>query len=85
LEVVRIIKEQRLSVQYISQSMNIGENAIRRWAKQYESEQSGHRGIGNPLTAEHQHIRQLEKANRQLRMDVDILQNAPAFFARELK
>jgi transposase len=73
LEVIRMIKEQGVSVQHASQSMNIGQSAIRRWAKQYESEQSGQRGIGNALTAEQQRIRQLEQENRQLKMDVDIL------------
>ena len=31
LEVVRMIKEQGLSVQHVSQSMDIGQTAIRRW------------------------------------------------------
>jgi len=85
LEVVRMIKEQGLSIQHVSQSMDIGMTAIRRWVAQYEAEQSGKQGIGNPLTAEQQRIRQLEQENRQLRMDVDILKKASAFFARELK
>ena len=85
LEVVRMIKEQGLSVQHVSQSMDIGQTAIRRWLTQYDSEQSGQRGIGNPLTVEQQRIRHLEVENRQLRMDVDILKKASAFFARELK
>jgi len=45
----------------------------------------GQAGIGNPLTAEQQRIRQLEQENRQLKMDNDILKKATAFFARELK
>jgi transposase len=85
LEVVRMIKEQGLSVQHVSQSMDIGQTAIRRWLTQYDAEQSGRSGIGNPLTAEQQRIRHLEVENRQLRMDVDILKKASAFFARELK
>jgi transposase len=76
LEVVRMIKEQGLSVQHVSQSMEIGETAIRRWLTQYDAEQSGQRGIGNPLTVEQQRIRHLEVENRQLRMDVDILKKA---------
>jgi transposase len=85
LEVVRMIKEQGLTTTQVSQSMDIGETAIRRWIKQYDTEQSGQRGIGNPLTADQQRIRQLEHENRQLRGDVDILKKASAFFARELK
>jgi transposase len=85
LEVVRMIKEQGLSVQNVSESMSIGQTAIRRWVAQYGAEQSGQSGIGKPLTAEQQRIRQLELENRQLRQDVDILKKASAFFARELK
>ena len=85
LEVVRMIKEQGLSVQHVSESMNIGPTAIRRWVTQYETEQGGQPGIGKPLTAEQQRIRQLERENHQLRGDVEILKKASAFFARELK
>jgi transposase len=45
LEVVRMIKEQGLSVQHVSESMNIGPTAIRRWVTQYSAEQSGQAGI----------------------------------------
>lgn len=45
LEVVRMIKEQGLSVPHVSQSMNIGQSAIRRWTTQYESEQSVDQGV----------------------------------------
>jgi transposase len=45
----------------------------------------GKPGIGKPLTAEQQRIRQLEQENRQLRGDVEVLKKASAFFARELK
>ena len=85
LEVVRMVKEQGLSIRHVTESMGIGPTAIRRWVTQYEAEQGGERGIGNPLTAEQQRIRQLEQENRQLHMDVDILKKASAFFARELK
>lgn len=85
LEVVRMIKEQGLSVQNVSESMSIGPTAIRRWLTQYGDEQAGQPGIGKALTTEQQRIRQLELENRQLRQDVDILKKASAFFAREMK
>jgi transposase len=55
------------------------------WLAQYGAEQSGQPGIGKPLTAEQQRIRQLELENQQLRQDVTILKKASAFFAREMK
>lgn len=85
LEVVRLINEQGQSVQNASESMGIGQTAIRRWLQQYSAEQNGQPGIGKPLTAEQQRIRQLELENQQLRQDVTILKKASAFFAREMK
>jgi transposase len=85
LEVVRMIKEQGLSVQNVSESMSIGQSAIRRWLTQYGAEQNGQSGIGKPLTTEQQRIRQLELENQQLKQDVTILKKASAFFAREMK
>ena len=84
LQVVQMIKQQGLSVGQVCKDMKLGETAVRRWLTQFEAEQSGRPGIGKPLTAEQQRIRQLEAENRQLRGDVDILKKASAFFAREL-
>jgi len=85
LEIVKMIKDQGLTVPQVSKDQDIGETAVRRWVQQYEAEQLGQAGIGKPLTAEQQRIRQLEQENRQLKMDNDILKKATAFFARELK
>ena len=85
LEIVKMIKDQGLTVVQVCRDQSIGETAVRRWVQQYEAEQLGQAGIGKPLTAEQQRIRQLEQENRQLKMDNDILKKATAFFARELK
>jgi transposase len=85
LQVAQMVKVQGLSIGQVCKDMKIGESAVRRWIAQFEAEQLGQNGIGKPLTAEHQRIRQLEAENRQLRGDVDILKKASAFFARELK
>lgn len=85
LEVVKMIKDQGLSVSQVCRDLNIGDTAVRRWVQQYEAEQLGQTGIGKPLTSEQQRIRQLEQENRQLKMDNDVLKKATAFFARELK
>jgi transposase len=75
LEVVRIVKDQGVSITHVCQSMDLVDSAVRRWIKQYEAELEGQPGIGKPLTAEQQRIRQLEAENRQLRSDNDILKN----------
>lgn len=85
LEVVKMIKDQGLSVAQVCQDMKLGETAVRRWLRQVDAELVGSPGAGKPLTADQQRIRQLEEENRRLRQDVDILKKASAFFARELK
>lgn len=85
LEVVRMVKDQGLSIDHVCQSMDLVDSVVRRWIKQYETELEGVPGTGKPLTAEQQRIRQLEAENRQLRSDNDILKKASAFFAHELK
>ena len=80
-----MVKIQGLSISQVSTDTKPGESAVRRWLVQFEAEQSGQSGIGRPLTAEHQRIRQLETGNRQLRGDVEILKKASAFLARELR
>jgi transposase len=85
LKVVQLIKDQGLSVSQVCQDMNLGETAVRRWLRQVDAELAGKTGIGKPLTAEQQRIRQLEAENRQLRLDNELLKKASAFFARELK
>ena len=65
--------------------MGLVESAVRRWISQFEAEQAGLSGIGKPITAEHQRIRQLELENRQLPGDVEILKKVSAFFACELR
>jgi transposase len=85
LEVVKMIRDQGLSLSGVCRSMELGETAVRRWVAQYDAERSGGAGVGKPLTAEQQRIRQLEMENRQLREDVTLLKKASAFFARELK
>ena len=80
-----MIGVQGLSIGDVCRDLKLGETAVRRWLAQVESEQLGQPGIGKPLTAEHQRIRQLEGENKQLRGDLDILNKASAFFARELR
>ena len=85
LEVVRMVRDQGLSVPEVCRTMQVGETALRRWMAQVEAESAGGRGIGLALTTDQQRIRQLEQENRQLRSDNDLLKKASAFFARELK
>ena len=85
LQVVKMIRDQGLSVGQVCGDLNLVDSAVRRWLAQYDAEQTGGPGLGKPLTAEQQRIRELEAENRRLREDNTLLKKASAFFARELK
>ena len=77
LQVVQMIRDQGLSVGQVCRDMDLVESAVRRWVEQFDEEAAGRPGIGKPLTAEQQRIRQLEAENRQLKSDNEILKNLP--------
>jgi len=77
LEVAGIVKDQGRSVSEICRSLNLGETAVRRWVAQHEAELAGGAGIGKPLTAEQQRVRELEAQVRRLQEDNDILKMLP--------
>src|SRR5690606_5589473 len=85
LEAVKLVKEQGFSVMEACHTLAIGPTALRRWLRQYEAEQLGKPGPGRPLTPDQQRSRELEEQRRQARRVNDLLKNASAFFARELK
>jgi transposase len=85
LEMVKMVRDQGLSVAEVCRTMSVGPTALRRWIAQVDAERAGERGIGAPITADQQRIRQLEIECRQLRSDNELLKKASAFFARELR
>ena len=85
LEVARMVVDKGLTIGQVVADMKVGRSAVDRWVAQYLAEKSGDCGIGKPLTAEQQRIRQLEIEVRQLKSDNELLKKASAFFARELK
>ncbi len=85
LEMVKMVRDQGLSVAEVCRTMSVGPTALRRWIAQVDAERAGTLGIGAPITADQQRIRQLEVECRQLRSDNELLKKASAFFARELR
>lgn len=84
-QVVKMIREQHLSVSQVCRDMNLVDSAVRRWVAQFDADAAGQPGIGKPLSEEQLRIRQLEAELRQARSDNDLLKKASAFFARELR
>lgn len=86
LQVIDLIKRQKLRIVDVSRDLEVGKSTIERWLWQWKQEQLGVVPAGHlPLSAEQRRIRELEKQVHELTLDNQILKKASAYFARALK
>jgi transposase len=64
LEVVKMVREQGVSIREVWQSMGLSKSPVQRWTQPYNAERVVGAGIGQPLRLEQQRIRPLEVENR---------------------
>jgi len=85
LEAVRLISEQNLTVAQAARDLDLHENVLRKWVKDYQGDSAhafpGH-GQQKPEQAE---IAALKREIKKLRAERDILKKAAAYFASESK
>lgn len=81
---VKLVLAEGKSSTEVARDLGLTESALRIWVQQAKAD----RGEGKPgalMTAEREELSQLRKRVRQLEMERDILKNAAAFFAKEMK
>jgi len=82
-EAVKLVTEQGYRISEAARNLGINENMLSRW----KQEQLIHDDIGGSLcdspNAMTMEIRRLEKENKRLKMEHEILKKAAAFFAKE--
>lgn len=84
-ECVLLIVNQHYAVAQAAKAMGIGLSTRQRWHAQYRSEVKGMTPAARAITPEQQRIQALERENKQLRLDCDLLKKASAFFAIEMQ
>ncbi len=65
----------------IARQLGIGDQSLRTWVAQAETDAGKRSGL---TTEERAELKRLQKENRELRRSNDILRGASAFFAAEL-
>jgi transposase len=81
---VKLVLAEGKSSTEVARDLGLTESALRIWVQQAKAD----RGEGQPgalTTAEREELSGLRKRVRQLEMERDILKNAAAFFAKEMK
>lgn len=82
-EMVKLYLERRArqSLAEVARGNGVGPETLRNWVKAYEK---AHPQEEEPLTvSERARLRELERENRELRLEKEFLGKAAAFFARE--
>jgi transposase len=81
---VRLVLEESKSVAAVARDLDLTETAFRKWVEQAKADK-GHGKPGALTSEERAELSQLRKRVRQLEMERDLLKNAAAFFAKEMK
>ena len=76
---------QGYGVAQAAKAMNVALSSMQRWVAQYRNEIKGITPQARAISPEQQRIQALERENKQLRLDCDLLKKASAFFAIEMQ
>lgn len=79
-EAVRLVKSSGESIGRISKDLGISDQTLRNWVSQDDVDGGRRSGL---TSDERSRMRELERENRKLREEREILRKAAAFFATE--
>jgi len=86
LEMISLVLDQGYSVAKAARSFEINANMLRRWIKEYQTDNDEQLLESNgQLTPEQEEIRHLKLENKQLKLEKQMLKEAVILFARETK
>jgi len=79
-ESVQLVRESNQTASVIARELGVKETTLYNWVAKYRDKDGS--GDSNDAATE-QRVRELEKENRRLRMEREILKKATAFFAKD--
>jgi transposase len=79
-EAIRLVKRSGESIRKIASDLGISDQTLRNWVHQAGVDAGEREGL---TSEERARLRELEKENRKLREEREILRKAAAFFAGE--
>lgn len=79
---MRLVLDEGRNATSVARDLGVKPNSVQRWVQQARVAR-GDGKAGALTTAEKEELAQLQKENRTLRVERDILKKAAAFFAKE--
>ena len=83
LEVAQEVVDNGRSVRDVSDALGLGKSTVDKWARQLKNERNGTLSTATPLTPDQLRIRELERLNKRLEEDNEILKKASALLMRD--
>lgn len=83
VEAVRLVEERDVSVAQAARALDIHDNVLRRWVRQYREDPAHAFPGAGQMKPEQVEIAQLKKEIRKLKAERDILKEAAAYFAKD--
>lgn len=80
LEAVKLVLESSRPIAEVARELGVNEGTLGNWVNTYRREHPASEELNLPERAR---LRELERENRELRLQADFLKKAAAFFARE--
>lgn len=82
-QIARMVVEESRAIPSTAREIGVNEQTLRNWVNVYRQ---AHAGEEPPLTiSERARLRELEKENRELKLEREFLGKAAAFFASEYR
>lgn len=79
-EAVRRVEAEGKSLAQVARDLGIAEQTLSNWRK---AAKAGQLAAGKPVTPEQMEVSRLKAENARLKMEVEILKKATAYFAKE--
>ena len=78
LEAAQLVVDQGRTIRDAAEAMGVGHSTMDKWVRQLRQERQGQNPKAAPMTPEQIRIRELEKENRRIKEDNEILKKATA-------
>jgi transposase len=83
IEAVRLIRDRGVSVSQAARDLDVHENVLRKWVKEFAADPAQAFPGPGQLKPEQLEIERLRREVTKLKAERDILKKAAAYFARE--
>lgn len=85
MEAIKRVQNAGISVAKVAAELGVNENTLHGWLKRFREKPVDPFPGSGKLSFDDEQVRKLERENRELREEIEILKKAAAYFAKNQK